>query len=37
MKKNQIFIMLSLLGTSIYAAEPPISGAIQSDATQRQP
>ncbi|OBY74512.1 ShlB/FhaC/HecB family hemolysin secretion/activation protein [Acinetobacter gyllenbergii] len=28
--------MLSLLGTSIYAAEPPISGAIQSDATQRQ-
>jgi hemolysin activation/secretion protein len=36
MKKNQIFIMLSLLGTSIYAAEPPTSAAIQPDATQRQ-
>lgn len=28
--------MLSLLGTSIYAAEPPTSAAIQPDATQRQ-
>ncbi len=35
-KKNQIFIMLSLLGTSIYAAEPPSRSAIEADAIQRQ-